>query len=342
MKFGLFHSAQWPEGTNQVDRYRQSVREAVHAEDVGLDSVWLTEHHFSRHGIVSDSLNVLSHLAARTTRVRLGTAVSVLPFHDPVRLAETAATVDVLSGGRLDFGVGRGYQWGEFHGFRVPMEDRADRFDEAIAIITKSWASERSWTHEGRFWRYDDIDPQPKPVQRPGPPIWVATDSEDGLRRCAIEDWNVMLPQGRSLEVVADQVARYRRVLDEEGKPFDSSKILLARALYVAESDERAWEDAGQCYVRFREFATKLAANPAGQQLAASPFDQDSLRDAVVFGSPETCTDTLSEIAALGIDHVIFFVHFGGLEHHKILRSMDFLGDRVLPQVAEAGLAAAT
>jgi alkanesulfonate monooxygenase SsuD/methylene tetrahydromethanopterin reductase-like flavin-dependent oxidoreductase (luciferase family) len=342
MKLGLFHSAQWPEGTNQVDRYRQSVREAVHAEDVGLDSVWLTEHHFSRHGIVSDSLNVLSHLAARTTRIRLGTAVSVLPFHDPVRLAETAATVDVLSGGRLDFGVGRGYQWGEFHGFKVPMDERAERFDEAIAVIQRSWTSEEPWSHEGRYWQYSDIDPQPKPIQRPMPPIWVATDSEDGLRRCVKEDWNVMLPQGRSLEVVAEQVGRYRRVLDEAGKAFDSSKILLARALYVAETDRAAWDDAGENYVRFRELATKLAANPAGQQVAKSPFDQDSLRDAVVFGSPATCCETLSQIAALGIDHVIFFVHFGGLEHHKILRSMDLLGDRVLPEVAASGLAAAS
>ena len=116
MQVGLFHSIQWPEGSNQQDRYDQALTQACHADEAGFDSVWLTEHHFSRHGIVSDSLMVLAHLAARTSSVRLGTAVSVLPLHHPVRLAEAAATVDQLSGGRLDLGIGRGYQPGSSEG----------------------------------------------------------------------------------------------------------------------------------------------------------------------------------------------------------------------------------
>ena len=116
MKFGLFHSIQWPQGSIQSDRYRQGIAEALLAERRGFDSVWLTEHHFTEHGIISDSLCLLAFLAAETEKVRLGTAVTVLPFHDPVRLAESAAMVDVLSNGRLDLGVGRGYQWLEFNG----------------------------------------------------------------------------------------------------------------------------------------------------------------------------------------------------------------------------------
>ena len=118
MRIGLFHSIQWPEGSDQSDRYEQALAQAVAADRLGFDSVWLTEHHFSRHGIVSDSLTVLGHLAARTDSVRLGTAVSVLPLHHPLRFAEGAATVDQLSGGRLDLGIGRGYQPGEFRGLR--------------------------------------------------------------------------------------------------------------------------------------------------------------------------------------------------------------------------------
>ena len=117
MQIGLFHSIQWPEGSNQRDRYDQALTQACRADEAGFDSVWLTEHHFSRHGIVSDSLMVLAHLAARTSHVRLGTAVSVLPLHHPVRFAEAVATVDQLSRGRLDLGIGRGYQPGEFRGF---------------------------------------------------------------------------------------------------------------------------------------------------------------------------------------------------------------------------------
>src|ERR1044072_1789907 len=105
MKFGLFHSVQWPEGTDQPQRYREAIDQVIRAEELGYESVWFTEHHFSRHGIVSDTFSMLAHLAARTNRIRLGTAVAVLPFHNPVRLAESSAMVDLLSNGRLDLGM---------------------------------------------------------------------------------------------------------------------------------------------------------------------------------------------------------------------------------------------
>ena len=121
MKFGIFHSVQLPDPTRQNEYYRDALEQVLWAEQLGYDSVWMTEHHFSRHGIVSASLSVLAYLAALTSRIRLATAVTVLPFHNPIQLAETAATVDLLSNGRLDLGVGRGYQWGEFRKFNIPM-----------------------------------------------------------------------------------------------------------------------------------------------------------------------------------------------------------------------------
>ena len=132
MQIGLFHTIQWPEGSDHADRYDQALTQMCHADALGFDSVWLTEHHFSRHGLVSDSLMVLAHLAARTTHIRLGTAVSVLPLHHPVRFAEAAATVDQLSRGRLDLGIGRGYQPGEFRGFGLDIAEKHDRFEEAL------------------------------------------------------------------------------------------------------------------------------------------------------------------------------------------------------------------
>jgi alkanesulfonate monooxygenase SsuD/methylene tetrahydromethanopterin reductase-like flavin-dependent oxidoreductase (luciferase family) len=181
MQIGLFHSIQWPEGSDQRDRYEQALTQACHADAVGFDSVWLTEHHFSRHGIVSDSLAVLGHLAARTSSVRLGTAVSVLPLHHPLRFAEAAATVDQLSGGRLDLGIGRGYQPGEFRGFGVDSAEKHDRFAEALDVLQRVWSADGPVSHAGRYWSFEDAYPQPRPVQRPHPPLWVATDSPDGL-----------------------------------------------------------------------------------------------------------------------------------------------------------------
>src|SRR5262245_34974371 len=128
MKFKLFQSVQLPEPGAQAKYYKEALEQVLRAEQLGFDSVWLTEHHFSRHGIVPASLTVLAYLAGRTTTLRLGTAVAVLPFHNPIRLAEEAATVDVLSNGRLDLEVGRGYQWGEVHEFDIQMDDATRRF----------------------------------------------------------------------------------------------------------------------------------------------------------------------------------------------------------------------
>jgi alkanesulfonate monooxygenase SsuD/methylene tetrahydromethanopterin reductase-like flavin-dependent oxidoreductase (luciferase family) len=331
MRFGLFHTVQWPPGTDQPAMYEQSLREAVHADELGMSSVWLTEHHFSRHGLISDNLVVLAHLAARTSRIRLGTAVSVLPFHNPVRLAEAAATVDVLSGGRLDFGVGRGYQWGEFHGFGVDMAERRERFDEALDVIVRSWTATEPFDHVGAAWRFGAVDPQPKPMQSPHPPIWMATDSEDGLLQCAALDRGVMFPQGRSLDVVADQVGRYQRALAVAGRPYDPQKVVLARALYVDETDDRAWEVAGRSYVTFLDNAARLARAPGGQAPAVNPFDTEDLQDAVVFGSAATCAAQLARIRDLGIEHVLFFVRFADLSHGRIIASLDRFAAEVAP-----------
>jgi alkanesulfonate monooxygenase SsuD/methylene tetrahydromethanopterin reductase-like flavin-dependent oxidoreductase (luciferase family) len=330
MKFGLFHTVQWPEGSSQVDVYNEAIREAVRADELGLHSVWLTEHHFTRHGLVSDSLNVLSHIAALTQNIRLGTAVAVLPFHSPLRLAESAAIVDLLSGGRLDFGVGRGYQPVEFGGFGVDMAERAARFEESLDLILKGWTTHHAFEHKGEFWQYGMVDPQPKPLQAPHPPIWVATDSVDGLRHCAEQDWGVMFPQGRSLEVLEEQVGRYRQALEDAGKPWDNSKLLVARGLYVAETDDEAWDTAARPYHAFQEMARGLGAkkDTGGPN---NTFDTETMAESVVFGSPETCQATLRRIHDIGVDYVLFFIRYADLPHANIMRSLDLFATEVAP-----------
>jgi alkanesulfonate monooxygenase SsuD/methylene tetrahydromethanopterin reductase-like flavin-dependent oxidoreductase (luciferase family) len=341
MRFGLFHSVQWPRGAAQRDVYLEAVEEIVQAEALGYHSAWLTEHHFSRHGIISDSLSVLSHLAGRTSRIRLGTAVTVLPFHNPIRLAETAATVDLLSDGRLDLGIGRGYQWSEFNGFGMDMTDRAARFDECLDIITRSWASEAGFEHAGPFWNYGLVDAQPKPVQQPHPPIWVATDSEDGLRRCAVEGWGVMLPQGRPLKNIARSVELYRTVLSSEGIPFDPEKLVVARALHVGVTDEAAWATAGPHYSSFIEGAITAAAGPNGPARAHNPFESDSFassyEDSVVFGSPETCARKTLQLRDLGVEYIIWFTRFGSLPHADTIRTLQRFASEVRPALPQQG-----
>src|ERR1700751_1365063 len=150
MQFGLFGSAQAKRGGPDVDSgqgFKDYVEYNVEAEALGYASTFAVEHHFPGFGQVSASLNLLTWVAARTTTLRLGTAVVVLPWHNPVLLAEQAATIDLLSGGRLDFGVGKGYRHNEFAGFCLPMEEADARFNESLDVIVKSWTSKRGFSH---------------------------------------------------------------------------------------------------------------------------------------------------------------------------------------------------
>src|SRR4249920_1479134 len=164
MRFGLFGSATARHGGPDVDSgqgYRQFVEYNVEAEALGYHSTFLVEHHFTGFGQVSASLALLTWVAAKSRTLRLGTAVLVLPWHNPVLLAEQAATIDLLSGGRLDFGIGKGYRYNEFAGFCMPMEEADARFDEAMAVITKAFTNDTPWSHKGRFWQYDNIVVEP-------------------------------------------------------------------------------------------------------------------------------------------------------------------------------------
>jgi hypothetical protein len=178
MRFGLFGGARTkrPTGVGLGDShsYQGFIDYVVEAERLGFHSVFLVEHHFTGQGQVSASMTLLAYLAAKTSRIRLGTAVVVLPWHNPVLVAEQAATLDLLSGGRFDFGVGKGYRKAEFAGFRIPVEEAAERFDEAMEVIRKAWTSEGRFSHHGRRWRYDDIVVEPDrcsaPTRRSGSP----------------------------------------------------------------------------------------------------------------------------------------------------------------------------
>ena len=164
MRFGLFGSASARRGGAEFDSsegFRDFIEYNVEAEALGFHSTFVVEHHFTGYGQVSATLNLLTWLGARTRRLRLGTAVIVLPWHNPVLLAEQAATLDLLSGGRLDFGIGKGYRYNEFAGFRMPMEEADARFDECLEVMLKAWTSDEPFTHRGKYWEFDDIVVEP-------------------------------------------------------------------------------------------------------------------------------------------------------------------------------------
>src|SRR5215216_3866968 len=160
MQFGLFGSASAKRGSGEFDStegYHDWMEYNIEAEALGFRSTFCVEHHFTGYGQVSATLNLLTWLGARTKTLRLGTAVMVLPWHNPVLLAEQAATIDLLSGGRLDFGIGTGYRYNEFAGFCIPMEEAEARFEESLEVILKAWTSDERWSHRGKYWQLDNV-----------------------------------------------------------------------------------------------------------------------------------------------------------------------------------------
>ena len=160
MKFGLFGSAKLNKINNDIDSslsYNEWIDYNVEAEKLGFESTFTVEHHFTGLGQVSASLNLLTYLAAKTSKIKLGTAVLTLPWHNPVLLAEQVATMDLLSNGRIQLGVGKGYRYNEFKGFKIDMNEANERFEESVEIMVKSWENKKKWSYTGKFWSFDDI-----------------------------------------------------------------------------------------------------------------------------------------------------------------------------------------
>ena len=239
MRFGLLCTAQADgrepgQETGTGQGFREYLDFNVEAEALGLHSSFLVEHHFTGWNQVSATLMLLTCLAMRTTRLRLGTAVMTLPWHNPVLLAEQAATLDLVSDGRLDFGVGKGYRHTEFKGFGVAPEEADARFEEALEVILRSWTTRTRFSHQGRYWRFEDIVVEPPPAQRPHPPLWVAGGSAPSIRRAAARGFNLILDQYADPGTIGERIALYRGERQAMHGTFDPMQVAVARQLYVA------------------------------------------------------------------------------------------------------------
>ena len=165
----------------------------------------------------------------------------VLPWHNPVLIAEQAATLDLLTGGRFDFGVGKGYRKSEFDGFCISMDEAGERFDEAMEIIRKAWTTDGRFSHHGKRWHYDDILVEPEPLQRPHPPLWLAAGSPDSIKRAAREGYNLLLDQLAQTDQIVQRIALFRAECEKAGRAYDANMVATARPLQMIHSEaERA------------------------------------------------------------------------------------------------------
>src|SRR5712664_33260 len=228
MRFGLFFQAPERAGETHAQRFTEMLELATLADSLGFDVAWLAEIHFgAAFSLLSTPLMAVPAIAQRTKRIRVGTAVTLLPLHHPLACAEQAATADILSGGRLEFGVGRGSIPSQFHGFRVPVAENRARFDEALEIIRLAWTRER-FSYRGEFYQVEDLAVVPRPVQRPHPPIRVAVHTAESFAH--IGDLGLPIYSGTTttpLPQLREYMALYRAHFSAAGHAWQNDQMAL-------------------------------------------------------------------------------------------------------------------
>ena len=272
-----------------------------------MTSTFVVEHHFTGFGQVSASLNLLTWVAANTSTLRLGTAVIVLPWHNPVLLAEQAATIDLLSGGRLEFGVGKGYRHNEFASFCIPIEEADERFEEGLALILKSWTSNERFSHHGKFWHFENIIVEPPTKQKPHPPIWMAAGNPDSIRKVARRGCKLMLDQLASTQLAIERFNIYKAEVEAMGRKFDPMDVAVCRAFFVARNAEDKAK-AIEARLANQTRLAKLSQTPGGDSKSSMlSFDQtlDAAAESAMFGTPDEIAEKLARLRAAGVEHIL-------------------------------------
>lgn len=310
MQFGIFGgaAARLVNITTEQQLYGEFIDYVCEAEELGFKSFFIAEHHFSGISQISAVLNFLSFLAARTTTMRLGTAVSVLPWHNPALLVEQAATVDVLSGGRLDLGLGRGYRRSEFDGFCIPFDEADDRYSECLDFIRKAWTTKGPFSHHGKYWDFENIVVEPAPVQIPHPPFWVGAGSPKSLGVAAAQGFNVLLDQIAAPELIGERLRVYKSAVEEAGGAYHPHRVGVTRAFHLTENQAER-ELAYEHRASFLLNAAALQGDTKKQSSLGLPSSMDEIRDSTeksaLIGRPDEIIKRIEELQALGVEYIM-------------------------------------
>jgi alkanesulfonate monooxygenase SsuD/methylene tetrahydromethanopterin reductase-like flavin-dependent oxidoreductase (luciferase family) len=307
--------------------YEQVMRHCEMAEAQGYDTFFCAEHHFHAYGVVPDPTVMLAALAQRTKRIRLGTAICVLTFHDPRQIAETYAMIDMMSGGRLVFGVGSGYLKHEFVGYDSNPAEKRDRFNENLDIVKRLMSGE-TLSYQGKFSQSEQVAINVLPHENKLPPIHVAVLARDAMEHVGRQGnriFTVPYASCKDFDDIGTMLADYRRGRAEAGLPDDEDDHVVTLHTYVARTDEEARAHCKAAYERYVE--TRL--------YAARHTYEDILRNGIcLFGSVETVTRKVCQLYDMGVRHVATLHNFGGLQSRLVERSMTLFADEVMPAVA--------
>jgi alkanesulfonate monooxygenase SsuD/methylene tetrahydromethanopterin reductase-like flavin-dependent oxidoreductase (luciferase family) len=317
------------------DVYRSELDLVEQAERLGFDTIWLTEHHFADDGYSPSIIPLAAAIAARTERVRIGFNLLLLPLHNAVRVAEDIATLDVLSGGRIDVGVGQGYARHEFAGYGIDRRARLGLFREGLDVLRGLWTND-TFSYRGTHYTIDEARLMPKPVQQPMPPLWIGATSTPGVRRAGLRGANLLGLTNPRLQQV------YENARTEAGYDLDDAKALQLHWTHVGATDDDAWaEAAAHFHHLLAVYAQWLveAEDPGNTVRNVDVPPAEALRTSKpvlfqpVFGSPDTVVTALNRsIARVRTTHLALGV-LPGIDPRVTGASMERFAAEVAPRL---------
>jgi alkanesulfonate monooxygenase SsuD/methylene tetrahydromethanopterin reductase-like flavin-dependent oxidoreductase (luciferase family) len=331
MKVGILQFFGWRDRSVPLNSvYETALERFVIMDQTGYDAVWLAEHHFSSFSVCPSVHLMGTMAAARTKNLRIGTAVSLAPFYNPLRLAEEVALLDVLSGGRVNWGAGRGFERSEFAAFDIPGEESAPRFHETVDIVLKAWTNQRL-TYKGQFYQYDGVEVLPKPLQQPHPPVWMAASSTPAIDWAASLGFSILMDPHSSRPDLIGKRRHYAAKLVEAGFSDAGRIIPMSRLVAVDETAEKARAVAKR--VAEWTIASYVgAAHGAVRQGTVRDFGGKDpvdfyLDDVMIHGTPESVVDQIQSFGEqIGMNYLMAAPMSG--------RSFRLLTDKVLPRIA--------
>ncbi|MGZ8532164.1 MAG: LLM class flavin-dependent oxidoreductase [Candidatus Binatia bacterium] len=343
MRFGTFSYNQRRPWASEKQAFDELLEQIELTEKLNFNEAWFAEHHHSDYGMLASPNLMIAALARRTERLRFGNLVSVLPLYDPMRLAEECAMLDILTGGRLNIGLGRGVPKDDMK-HRLDRETAQARFEEGIEILLRAWTGE-TFSYTGKAWGYEEISCRPQPLQKPHPPIYYGATSPDSPAMVARRGWNLALSR-QPLANCAKAIEKYRAELANLGHVNGKGDAIMVRDIYVADSDDQAWREAVPEIMRFWQLATdnywrgetvseadlkrfteRYAYYPGGLTIKRLEEWGTSL-----IGSPETVVKKArAMIATAKPDSLVGMFQFGGLKHEQVMHSLELFGTKVMP-----------
>ena len=341
MRFGSFVFSVSSTHESDHEVIENTLREVELAEEIGLDAVWLTEHHFDGAVAYADPLVFGAAVAMRTNRVRIGFAVVELALHHPVRLAVQTALLDHLSQGRLIVGIGRGSAYNEYEylGFGITLEDGFELLPEAEELLVKAWTGENI-DHDGRYWKSVFPTLRPQPYQKPHPPLIRACISEPSLVEMAKIGRPVLIGI-QSVDTLRHRLQLYHDTMleaefAEEAVENALDQTWAQKAVYVGESDQEAQEVASAALERFREhlFQARRDFNPGGmppRPPGQAPPPGEVVETAFLAGTPQTVAEQIAELKDAGVRNLLLNMNVGQTPPQQVERSMRAFGEKVLP-----------